>query len=127
MRALAASPSSPDTWISGSYDHTVRMWDSRQPKGSVLELSHGAPVEACLFLPGGGLCVSAGGNEVKVSRGVGGKERGVALGVFIRMAVFSHGMHLERGGWETGEMSSHFVLKMARCGRRFFEGVLQAP
>lgn len=69
MRAVAASPSSPDTWISGSYDHTVRMWDTRQPKGSVLELSHGAPVEACLFLPGGGLCVSAGGNEVKVSGG----------------------------------------------------------
>ena len=81
VRALAASPSSPDTWISGSYDHTVRMWDARQPKGSLLELSHGAPVEACLFLPGGGLCVSAGGNEVKVgeayrngvfSRGGGG-------------------------------------------------------
>lgn len=67
VRALAASPSSPDTWISGSYDHTVKMWDTRQPKGNVLELSHGAPVEACLFLPGGGLCVSAGGNEVKAS------------------------------------------------------------
>lgn len=68
VRTLAASPSSSDTWLSGSYDHTVRMWDTRQPKGNVLELSHGAPVEACLFLPGGGLCVSAGGNEVKVSR-----------------------------------------------------------
>ena len=67
IRALAASPSSPDTWISGSYDHTLKMWDSRQPKRNVLEFSHGAPVEACLFLPGGGLCVSAGGNEVKVS------------------------------------------------------------
>ncbi|CAB1103361.1 unnamed protein product [Ectocarpus sp. CCAP 1310/34] len=67
VRALAASPSSPDTWISGSYDHTVKMWDTRQPKRNVLELSHGAPVEACLFLPGGGLCVSAGGNEVKAS------------------------------------------------------------
>lgn len=72
VRALAASPSSPDTWISGSYDHTVRVWDTRQPKENVLELNHGAPVEACLFLPGGGLCVSAGGNDVKVRLGVGG-------------------------------------------------------
>ncbi|CAM9242267.1 unnamed protein product [Pylaiella littoralis] len=72
VRALAASPSSPDTWISGSYDHTVRVWDTRQPKENVLELNHGAPVEACLFLPGGGLCVSAGGNDVKVWDLLGG-------------------------------------------------------
>ncbi|CAM9281559.1 unnamed protein product [Scytosiphon promiscuus] len=79
VRALAASPSSADTWISGSYDHTVRMWDTRQPKGNVLELSHGAPVEACLFLPGGGLCVSAGGNEVKVWDLLGGGGQGRLL------------------------------------------------
>eukprot|EP00904_Undaria_pinnatifida_P006836 jgi/Undpi1/3282/HiC_scaffold_15.g06656.m1 len=73
VRALAASPSSSDTWLSGSYDHTARMWDTRQPKGHVLELSHGAPVEACLFLRGGGLCVTAGGNEVKVWDVLGGR------------------------------------------------------
>lgn len=60
------------------------MWDTRQSKGSVLELSHGAPVEACLFLPGGGLCVSAGGNEVKV----GGRDSHILAGCTVAICLF---------------------------------------
>ncbi|CAN0395662.1 unnamed protein product, partial [Discosporangium mesarthrocarpum] len=72
VRALTGSPVSPDSWLSGSYDHTLRLWDTRKSGGSVMEFDHGAPVEACLMLPGGGLCVSGGGNEVKVWDILGG-------------------------------------------------------
>ena len=29
VRSVAASPGSPDVWATGSYDHTVRLWDVR--------------------------------------------------------------------------------------------------
>jgi WD40 repeat protein len=37
-------PSSPTTWVSGSYDHTVKMWDTRT-KDCVATMNHGHPVE----------------------------------------------------------------------------------
>lgn len=70
VRTCAASPSSSSVWATGSYDHTVKLWDVRQADQttykSTLSLDHGAPVEACVFMPGGGLVMSAGGNVVKV-------------------------------------------------------------
>ena len=55
---LAASPSSYFL-LSGSYDHTARLFDTRLDK-SVMSFSHGQPVEAVLMFPTGGLCFSAG-------------------------------------------------------------------
>jgi WD40 repeat protein len=71
---------------SGSYDGTVKLWDIRQgssssssssnagssssssssSSGAALSVTHDAPVEACMYLPGGGLFVTAGGNYLKV-------------------------------------------------------------
>ena len=45
--------------VSGSYDHTVKMWDSRT-QASVMTVNHGYPVEDILVFPSGGLCASAG-------------------------------------------------------------------
>lgn len=45
--------------ISGSYDHTVKMFDARTNK-NVLCVEHGQPVESVLLFPSGGLLVSAG-------------------------------------------------------------------
>jgi U3 small nucleolar RNA-associated protein 15 len=55
-------------WLSGSYDHAVRLWDARCPAASatVLALDHGAPVEAALVVGGGALAVSAGGTALRV-------------------------------------------------------------
>lgn len=82
VRSLAASPSSPQIWASGSYDGTVRLWDARAggesggggaagaggdaAGGCVLSVDHGAPVEAIMVLPGGGTLLSCGGNELRV-------------------------------------------------------------
>ena len=50
-------------WATGSYDHTVQLWDVRQ-QAAVLKLPHGAQVESVCFLPGGGLLATAGGQTV---------------------------------------------------------------
>ncbi|CAL9128713.1 unnamed protein product [Musa acuminata var. zebrina] len=68
IRAGSASPTSPEVFATGSYDHTVKLWDVRVPPGSnlLLGFSHGDPVESVLFLPSGGLLATAGGNVVKI-------------------------------------------------------------
>ncbi|XP_066994419.1 U3 small nucleolar RNA-associated protein 15 homolog [Anabrus simplex] len=65
IRAGAVSPVSPDIFLSGGYDNIVRMYDTRT-NVSVFHVDHGAPVESLLFLPTGGIFMSAGGTEVRV-------------------------------------------------------------
>lgn len=59
VRAGAVCPSTPDVLLSGSYDRSVRMYDTRTNE-QVLCVDHGAPVESILFLPSGGIFLSAG-------------------------------------------------------------------
>lgn len=67
IRAACASPLSPNVWATGAYDSAVCVWDTRSDdKRPVLRLGHGAAVEDVLFMPGGALLLSAGGNEIKV-------------------------------------------------------------
>ncbi|KAJ4758426.1 U3 small nucleolar RNA-associated protein 15 [Rhynchospora pubera] len=68
IRAGSPSPVSPDVFVTGSYDHTVKIWDARVDSGasSVLSINHGHPVESVLFLPSGGLVATAGGNTIKI-------------------------------------------------------------
>lgn len=50
---------------SGSYDHTVRLWDPRMGGGkSAHTLRHSHPVFDLVFLPGNGLLAAAAGNTV---------------------------------------------------------------
>ncbi|TDH72813.1 uncharacterized protein CCR75_005253 [Bremia lactucae] len=70
VRSSGANPSSHNIWATGSYDHTVKLWDLRTSDQTVskssMSLNHGAPVEACMIMPGGSLLLSAGGNSIKV-------------------------------------------------------------
>lgn len=72
VRAALEMPSSATTWVTGSYDRTVKAWDTRS-RECVLTMDHGDPIEAILALPTGGLVFSAGGDCVKVWDITGGK------------------------------------------------------
>ncbi|XP_067171503.1 U3 small nucleolar RNA-associated protein 15 homolog isoform X1 [Apteryx mantelli] len=65
VRCGCASKLNADVFITGSYDHTVKVFDARTKK-SVMTIEHGQPVESVLLFPSGGLLVSAGGRYVKV-------------------------------------------------------------
>lgn len=52
--------------VTGSYDATVRIWDSRVPTGSVLTFKHAAPVEEVLPLPTGTTVLAAADNAICV-------------------------------------------------------------
>ncbi|XP_047474375.1 U3 small nucleolar RNA-associated protein 15 homolog [Penaeus chinensis] len=72
IRAGITSPASENIILSGSYDHTVRLWDTRTGS-SVLTVDHGAPVESILCYPSGGVFISAGGSEVRVWDTISGR------------------------------------------------------
>ena len=61
--ARCVRPASDDVWLSGSYDHSVRVWDARQ-RGAAMTLQHGAPVEGVDVFLGGRLVAAAGGTCV---------------------------------------------------------------
>ncbi|KAF6175654.1 hypothetical protein GIB67_022656 [Kingdonia uniflora] len=67
VRSGCASPISSDMFATGSYDHTVNVWDSRvASRESVIKFDHGHPIEDVVFLPSGSLIATAGGNSVKI-------------------------------------------------------------
>ncbi|XP_063955936.1 U3 small nucleolar RNA-associated protein 15 homolog [Lytechinus pictus] len=65
IRSGVISPSSKDIWLTGSYDHSVKMYDLRTGS-SIMSVDHGQPVERVIMFPAGGVFLSAGGNYVKV-------------------------------------------------------------
>ncbi|CAM8960223.1 unnamed protein product [Rhodiola kirilowii] len=67
------SPVSAGMFVTGSYDHTVRLWDVRVPNSDSMLVNHGKPVEDVIFLPSGGMVATAGGNVVKIWDLRGGK------------------------------------------------------
>jgi U3 small nucleolar RNA-associated protein 15 len=71
VRAGAVNPASPHTILSGSYDHIVKMYDTRSQK-CVLSMNHGSPVESLIFFPTGAIYASAGGNDIKFWDAVAG-------------------------------------------------------
>lgn len=70
IRAGCTSPISPNIFVSGGYDKMVKVYDTRigglNEKNVIFEVNHGSPVESLLFLPAGGVFLSAGGTEIKV-------------------------------------------------------------
>ncbi|XP_041855543.1 U3 small nucleolar RNA-associated protein 15 homolog [Melanotaenia boesemani] len=65
IRCGVTSKLNRDFFITGSYDHSLKMFDARMDK-SVMTMDHGQPVESLLLYPSEGLLVSAGGRYVKV-------------------------------------------------------------
>ncbi|KAM4808905.1 U3 small nucleolar RNA-associated protein 15 homolog [Rhinophrynus dorsalis] len=65
VRCGCTSTLNDDLFATGSYDHTIKVFDART-ENSVMSMDHGQPVESVLLFPSGGLLVSAGGRYVKV-------------------------------------------------------------
>nr|XP_034956025.1 U3 small nucleolar RNA-associated protein 15 homolog [Zootoca vivipara] len=65
VRCGCTSKLNADLFVTGSYDHTVKVFDARAEK-SVMTIEHGQPVESVNLFPSGGLLVTAGGRYVKV-------------------------------------------------------------
>ncbi|KAK5650583.1 hypothetical protein RI129_001612 [Pyrocoelia pectoralis] len=71
LRAGATCVSLPDIVLSGGYDNIVKMYDTRSSK-LVLTVNHGSPVESLLYLPSGGIFLSAGGSDIKIWDSIAG-------------------------------------------------------
>lgn len=71
VRAGVVQEGNSDIWLTGGYDHTVKLWDLRTGD-NMLSMNHGAPVESVLMFAGGNMAVSAGGNTIKIWDILGG-------------------------------------------------------
>ncbi|XP_052899299.1 U3 small nucleolar RNA-associated protein 15 homolog [Anopheles moucheti] len=102
IRAGCTSPISPNIILSGGYDRKIRMYDTRV-KDTVMTVDHGQPVESLVFLPSGGIFISAGGTSVNV---------------YDALA----------GGRQLAQLSQHHktvtCLQLASDGKRLFSGSL---
>ena len=65
VRAGTVNPVSAHIVVSGGYDGKIKLYDTRI-KEVTTTIDHGSPVESLLFLPTGGIFVSAGGTEIRV-------------------------------------------------------------
>jgi U3 small nucleolar RNA-associated protein 15 len=65
VRTVDVSPINSTIFASGSYDHSVCIWDCRQEE-AVCRMDHGQPIDYCLISPSGSLLMSAGSNEIKL-------------------------------------------------------------
>lgn len=65
VRAGATCLAVPDIILSGGYDGVAKMYDCRS-ENEVFSVIHGSPIESLLFLPSGGIFLSAGGTEIKI-------------------------------------------------------------
>ena len=69
VRAGCTSPASPNIFLSGGYDKVIKAYDTRVGTGDnavIFKADHGSAVESLLFLPTGGIFLSAGGTQIKV-------------------------------------------------------------
>lgn len=100
VRAGAVNPVSENTIISGGYDNTIKMYDSRSDK-CVMSLDHGSPLESLVFLPTGGIFISSGGTDIKVWDAVAGGRQLMKISQHTKavtcLAVSSDGRHLISG------------------------------
>lgn len=59
--------------VSGSYDQTVRLWDTRTTGAAVMTFTHTAPIEDVLSMPSGTTLLASAENQIAVLDIVAGK------------------------------------------------------
>ncbi|XP_077989394.1 U3 small nucleolar RNA-associated protein 15 homolog [Glandiceps talaboti] len=65
IRTGVVSTTSKDLLLTGSYDHTAKLFDVRT-EASLLTVDHGQPVDAVLMFPNSNMFLTAGGTVIKV-------------------------------------------------------------
>ena len=65
VRCGTSSESSDDLILTGSYDHTVKLIDTRT-HSIVLTVDHGEPVENVLMFPSSNMFLTCAGNSIKL-------------------------------------------------------------
>lgn len=100
VRAGAINPASENIMISGGYDNKIKMFDQRS-QDCIMSLDHGSPLESLVFLPSGGIFVSAGGNDIKLWDAVSGGRQLALISNHTQavtcLKVTSNGKHLISG------------------------------
>lgn len=100
VRAGAVNPVSENILLTGGYDNIIKMYDTRSSK-CIMSLDHGSPLESLVFLPTGGIFVSAGGNDMKVWDAVAGGRQLMKLSQHNKtitcLQATSDGRHLISG------------------------------
>eukprot|EP00051_Salpingoeca_urceolata_P021509 m.338727 g.338727 ORF g.338727 m.338727 type:complete len:239 (-) comp19811_c0_seq6:1053-1769(-) len=81
VRCGSASVASPHLFVTGAYDHTIKLWDSRMEE-PVHSVNHGFPVESVLFFASGGAFVAAGLWAVVSERAPGSSSYAAVLKLF---------------------------------------------
>uniref|UniRef100_A0A0R3S4F6 ATP-dependent RNA helicase n=1 Tax=Elaeophora elaphi TaxID=1147741 RepID=A0A0R3S4F6_9BILA len=67
IRCSDASVLSDHLFVSGSYDHTAKIWNSEvEGNEALMSVDHGSPIEQVLLLPGDAFIVTAGGQFIKI-------------------------------------------------------------
>lgn len=66
VRSVSSNPISSEVFVSGSYDHTVKLWDSRQGNNCISTFQHSAPVQHCAITNSGTMMLSIAGNELYI-------------------------------------------------------------
>lgn len=65
VRCGITSQSSDDLILTGSYDNTIKMIDTRT-QSIVISVDHGEPIENLVLFPSSNMFISCGGNSIKV-------------------------------------------------------------
>ncbi|CAG9531079.1 unnamed protein product [Cercopithifilaria johnstoni] len=67
IRCSDASMLSDHLFVSGSYDHTAKVWNAEtEGNEALMSVNHGSPIEQVLLLPGDSFIVTAGGQLIKI-------------------------------------------------------------
>ncbi|XP_071846032.1 U3 small nucleolar RNA-associated protein 15 homolog [Apostichopus japonicus] len=105
IRCGDANKASRDIILTGSYDHTARLFDLRTST-SIMSVNHGKPVESALFMPSGNIFLTAGGNYVKVWDALAGGKLLTTFGNSHK-TITSLWFQESRGRLLTGSLDMH--------------------
>ena len=87
--------------VSGSYDQTIRLWDTRIPEKAVMTFKHVAAVESVLSMPSGTTILASADNQIAVLDVIAGRPLHMIKNhqkTITALSLASDGSRLVSGG-----------------------------